>query len=271
MSAKSKTSRIVLRLDSVGAPLPALRAIARLAQVLEAEFAARFVDDRRLVDALAFDARARESGDHATRLRHLERSLRREIEGIAVEAKMTWSFDIAQCAGIFATECALHADDLLAIALPDVEHMMGTLRQEISGGLSRASGVLLMTRTQPTANRPVVGMVIDQAGLPQVVETSAELAGLLHHPLTFVVADHGDLKAHVRKAAAAHWTGPGAVALSTVPTVQLDLLAAHVRNLRPKLVVIAASPSSMEEFLARPRLFREIGAPILFLPTTATG
>ena len=269
MSPMRKTARVVVRLDPGGASSPALRAIARLAQVMDAEFAARFIDDRRLTAALAFESSAGDGDDHKAAIRHLERTLRRQIEAIAAEANMAWSFDIAQCSGIFATECALHADDLLAIALPEIEQMMSMLREEISAGLARTSGVLLMPRLQPSANRPIVGMVIRESALPQVVDASVEIATRMHQPLSFVVADGGDLLARVRKAVAAQWAGPGAVALHAVPSTQVDYLAAQVRSLRPKLVIAAPPKTSLAEILARPRLLREIGAPILLLPNDA--
>jgi hypothetical protein len=258
-----KTARVVVRLDPGGATSPALRAIARLAQVMDAEFAARFIDDRRLTAALAFES---DGADQTAGIRHLERTLRHQIEMIAAETNMAWSFDIAQCSGVFAAECALHPDDLLAIALPEIEQMMSMLREEISAGLARASGVLLMPRAQPSANRPIVGMIIREAALAQVVDASVELATRMRQPLAFVVADAGDLLARVRKAVAAQWTGPGAVALHAVPSVEVEFLAAQVRSLRPKLVIAAPPKATIEEILARPRLLREVGAPILLLP-----
>jgi len=264
-----KTARVVVRLDAIGAGLPALRAIARLTQAMEAEFAARFVDDRRLATALAFASHGA-GDDPSASIRHVERNLRRQIESIAAEEKLAWSFDIAQCSGIFAAECVLHRDDLLAIALPEVEQMMGILREEIATGLARASGVLLMPRHQPAANRPIVGMVMREASLAQVVDTSIDIAERTRQPLAFVVADDGDLLAHVRKAVAAQWSGPGAVALHPVPTHEMEYLAAQVRSLRPRLVVSAPPKSIIVQLLARPRLLREVGAAILLLPFEGT-
>ena len=260
MNAKRKTARVVLRLDPLGTTTPALRAIAQLAHALDAELAARLVEDSRLVDALAFNAQSVEDVNNA---RRVERGLRRQIEGVAGD--MAWSFDVVRCAGVIAVECALHADDLFAIALPEIEHAMSILRDEISNGLARTSGVLLMPRAQPQPNRPIVGLVTDEAGLSQIVESAADLATRFRQQLSFVVVDDGDLFARVRATAASHWTGPGAVALHPVPTSQMDILAAYVRNLRPKLVVLAPSPESIQELLARPRLLRELGAPILLL------
>lgn len=266
MSAMRKTSRIVVRLDSIGAASPALRAIAQLAHAMEAEFAARFIEDRRLLDALAFGP-SPTSSDPKASLRHVERNLRRQIASIAAETQTAWSFDIAQCSGIFAAECALHADDLLAIALPEVEAMMSMLREEISTGLARSSGVLLMPRAQAPANhRPVVGMVMREASLAQVVGASMEIAARTRQPLAFVVAEDGELLAHVRKAVAAQWNRPGVVPLHAVPTGQMEFLAAQVRSLRPRLVVAAPPRAVIAELLARPRLLREVGAPILLLP-----
>src|SRR6185436_16286895 len=90
--------------------------------------------------------------DSMASIRHVERNLRRQVESIAAESKLAWSFDIAQCSGIFAAECVLHHYDLLAIALPEVEQMMGILREEIATGLARTAGVLLMPRAQPAAH-----------------------------------------------------------------------------------------------------------------------
>src|SRR5262249_8979184 len=159
-------------LDATGAPAPAIRAIARLAHAMEAEFAARLIEDKRLGDALAFAGSATPTTD----LHQVERILRRQIEGVAAETDAAWSFDVAQCAGVFAAECVLHEDDLLAIALPEIEQMMSILREEISSALARTSGVLLMPRSQPHGDRPVVGMIADEVGLAQIVETSTALA-----------------------------------------------------------------------------------------------
>src|SRR5262249_54788486 len=159
--------------------------------------------------------------------------LRREIESIAGEMKTAWSFDIAQCSGVFAAECLLHPDDLLAITLPDVEQMMAILREEIATGLARTSGVLLMPRAQFSAGRPIVGMVMREAALATVVDASIEIAARMRQPLAFVVADQGELLADVRKAVTAQWAGPGAVALQPVPSTNVEYLAAHVRSLRP--------------------------------------
>ncbi len=265
MSGKRKTTRVVLRLDNFGASAPALQAIAQLARAMEAELAARLVEDNRLLAALAFNAQpsADEASDASAR--HAERRLRALIESIATQSELAWSFDIVRCAGVMAAECTLHADDLLALALPEIERAMDVLREEISNGLARTSGVLLMPHAQPARNRPVVGMITDEAGLSRTVASCADLSASLRLPLSFVVVDDRDLFARVRAAAASHWSEAGAVALHAVPTAQLDILAAHVRSLRPKLVVWAPPPSWLKELLARPRLLREIGAPILLL------
>jgi len=265
VSPKRKLTRVVLRIDAVGVGLPALRAIATLARAMEAEFAARFIEDRRLTDALAFAVHA-PGDDHKASLRHVERNLRRQVESIAEHDKIAWSFDIAQCSGIFAAECVLHPDDLLAIALPEVEQMMGILREEIVTGLARTSGVLLMPRHQPVGNRPIVGMIMREASLAEVVEAGVDIATRTRQHLAFVVASEGDLLAQVRKAVAGLWSGPGAVALHPVPTTEMEFLAAQVRSLRPRLVVAAPPKAIIEELLARPRLLREVGAPILLLP-----
>jgi hypothetical protein len=247
--------------------MPALRAIATLAHAMEAELAARFIEDRRLSDALAFATHGAGEDSKAS-LRHVERNLRRAVESVAAHDKIAWSFDIAQCSGIFAAECALHPDDLLAIALPEVEQMMGILREEIVTGLARTSGVLLMPRHQPAANRPIVGMIMREASLNEVVDAGVDIATRTRQPLAFVVAS--ELLAHVRKAVAGQWTGPGAVALHPVPTAEMEFLAAQVRSLRPRLVVAAPPKAIIAELLARPRLLREVGAPILLLPFEGT-
>lgn len=266
MSARRKTARVVVRLDPASAPSPALRSIARLARIMEAEFAARLVEDRRLMDALALAAPSG-SSDTRSALSRIERTLRREIESIADEVKTAWSFDIAQCSGVFAAECTLHPDDLLAITLPEVEQMMSILREEIATGLQRTAGVLLMPRAQVAAHRPVVGMIIREAALTTVVEASVEIAARSRLPLAFVVADQTDLVANVRKAVAGQWSGPGAVALHAVPTTEVEYLTAQVRSLRPALVVSAPPRAAVSQILARPRLLREVGAPILLLPS----
>ncbi|MBI1213688.1 MAG: hypothetical protein GC190_19690 [Alphaproteobacteria bacterium] len=271
MSARVKTARVVLRLDPMGASAPALRSIARLAQIMQAELAARFVEDRRLMDAFALAAATPAGADDPkAALRYIERDLRRQIAAIAGEAKAAWTFDITQCSGIFAAECVLHPDDLLAIALPDVEQMMSILREEIVEGLARTSGVLLMPRAQFLPNRPIVGMVMRDVAIAPVVDASIEIAAAMRQPLAFVVADAGDLVSDVRKAVAAQWTGPGAVSLHAMPTNDVEYLAAQVRSLRPSLVVSAPPKAAIKEILARPRLLREVGAPILLLPTEAS-
>jgi hypothetical protein len=261
MSGQRKTARLVLRLDSFGASTPALRAIARLAGAMEAEFAARLVEDRRLAGAMAFNA---QSAAPLVTVHHIERSLRRRIEEVAARADAAWSFAVAECSGVFAAECTLHADDLLAIALPEIEPMMGLLREEISGALARAAGVLLMPRTPPPPNRPVVGVITHPSGLSQVVEMATQLATRLHLPLSFVVVDDGDLVERVHAQAAAQWNGP--LKLHISPKSQLENLAAFVRSLRPKQVVAAPRPSTIQEFLRRPRLLREMSAAVLLLP-----
>lgn len=270
MSGRRTPARVVVRLDAVGAGSPALRAIASLAHIMEAEFAARFVEDRRLIDALAFASPSPDQEDQRAALRFAERTMRRQVERIAVELHAAWSFDIATCSGIFAAECALHQDDLLAITLPDVEQMMSTLRDEISMGLTRAAGVLLMPRIQPPAGRPVVGMVMREASLSHVVDTSIDIAARTRQPLAFVVADDGDLLALVRKAVSAQWIGQGSVALHSVPTHEIEFLAAKVRSLKPRLVVAAPPKAVLTQILARMRLLREVAAPILLLPTEVT-
>jgi hypothetical protein len=270
MMVKRKTARVVVRLDPIDAPSPALRSIARLAQIMDAEFAARLIEDRRMMDALAFAGASPGNGDPRAALRHAASNLRRQVAGIAGEMKTAWSFDVTSCSGIFAAECTLHTDDMLAITLPEVERMMGILREEISTGLARTSGVLLMTRAQLSVTRPVVGMIMRQAAVEAVVDASIEIATRLRQPLAFVVADNGDLVGDVRKAVAAQWTGPGAVALHPVPTTDVEYLAAQVRSLHPALVVSAPPKAAIKEILARPRLLREVGAPILLLPSEAT-
>jgi hypothetical protein len=267
MSGKRKTTRIVLRLDAFGASTPALHAIAQMASAMEAELAARMVEDSRLFAALAYGAQASAPLDHQVpdAARHAERRMRRLFEGIVAQTDLAWSFDVVQCAGVIAAECALHADDILALALPEIERAMDVLRDEILNGLARTSGVLLMPHAQPERNRPVVGMITDDAGLSRTVASCAEFSASLRLPLSFVVVGESDLYARVRASAASHWGEAGAVALHAVPTAQLDILAAHVRSLRPKLVVWAPPASRLEELLARPRLLREIGAPILLL------
>jgi hypothetical protein len=137
-------------------------------------------------------------------------------------------------------------------------------------GLERTSGVLLMQRAEAAADRPVVGMVIREAALATVVDAGIDIATRMRQPLAFVVADNGELVANLRKAVAARWTGAGAVALHPVPTTDVEYLVAQVRSLRPALVLAAPPKSAIQEILARPRLIREVGAPILLLPTSNT-
>ena len=261
MSGQHKTARLVLRLEPFGAPDPALRAIARLAHAMEAEFAARLVEDRRLAAALAFNAPSVVPQPSA---HHIERNLRRRIERIAFESNAAWSFAIAECAGVFAAECELHADDMLAIALPEIEQMMAMLREEISNALARSSGVLLMPRVLPQPNGPIIGVISHAAGLAPVIDISTRLAARLREQLVLVVVDDGDLVERAHTDAVAKWSGP--IALRIVRSSQLENLVAYVRSLRPKQVIAAPRPSMIEEFLARPRLLREMSAPVLLLP-----
>ena len=261
MSGVRKTTRVVLRLESFGASTPALRTIARLARAMEAELAARLVKDSRLAAAMAFHDPGTPSELSA---HHIERSLRRRIESIAVETNAAWTFGIAECAGVFASECALHADDFLAIALPEIEQMMAVLREEISNALARGAGVLLVPRTQPQQSRALVGVISHASGLSQVIAVSSQLAAHLREPLALVVVDDRDLVERVHREITGDRNAP--IALHVVPTSQLENLAPYVRSLRPKQVVAAPRPSTIREFLQRPRMLREMSAPVLLLP-----
>lgn len=238
--------RIFLRLDPARAGQGAIAAVARLAAALNAELAARLVADTRFASALSLPAfassplpesRRPDSARLDAAMRQAERMLRRALTNLAEREHLAWSFEVVHCAGVFARECQLEANDLIAIELPPIESARTELREEVEDALARARGIILFPSTAAPAKGPVV-----VAGDPSrfVVETSEEVARALKLPLTRVETSED----------------PQAVARA-------------VRKFQPALAVMEAHDPLVAQFLNRPRYLRELGAPLLLLNARA--
>jgi hypothetical protein len=229
--------RIVLRLDPSQRRDAAMELAVHLAKAFDAELAARMILDTRLATALA--VRHGESHTMETSLRRAELSFRQTISTIAAREHAQWSFEVVHCAGVLAHECAMEAEDLVAIDLPRMEFSLADLREEITEALTLARGVLLF----PEAARPTKGPVAVIASTPARAEALRDEGASLADALATTVRtmtlgrDHRDA----------------------------GDIATAVRRLAPTLAIIAAGDPLTEAFLARPRHLRELATPLLLL------
>lgn len=239
MTPGALARRIVLRLDPSQRRDVTMEIAIRLAKAFDAELAARMILDTRFASALAVQA----AHDDAMQvsLRRAELGFRQTISTIAAREQAEWTFEVVQCAGVLARECAVAADDLVAIDLPRVEFSLADLREEISEALTHARGVLLFPEAARPAKGPVVVIAATPAGAKALRDEGARLAGALATTMKFVTLDDehrdaGDIATAVRKQSSA-------------------------------LAIIAAHDPLTEAFLARPRFLRELATPLLLVKT----
>jgi len=230
------TRRILLRLDPARPQDGALAHAMRLAKALHAELAARMISDTRLAFA---------GLDVERELRRAESSLRRELKGLGARESANWSFEVVHCAGILARECAMEADDIVAIELPRIEFSMAELREEIAATLACARGVVLFPATDQAARGPVVAVVADRKQSKALIDQADGIAEALKAPLHIVEHD-GEPPTRLER----HDAGD---------------IATSIRKLGAVLAIVDPADPIASALLARPRLLRELGAPLLLL------
>jgi hypothetical protein len=242
------TRRIVLRLDPAEPRDGALASVMQLAAAFRAELAARMISDTRLAGALVFADLPGQAGlaqNIETQLRRTEASLRRALAETAAGAGANWSFEVVHCAGVLARECAMASDDLVAIEVPRVAVAAAEWRDEVADALVHVRGVLLVP-AQSRTHGPVVAIIGDSNGASSLLDEGGQIAEALGVPFKRLAHDARIGSADQERREAAD-------------------IATAVRRLGASLAVIDAANPIVTEFLARPRLLREIAAPLLLL------